>query len=196
MDVKRSVVFAFAGNLSFVRAVAGIATSRNAVAANPAPSATRSGQETVITSTGLKRGSVKYVWLIIPENKSYDETFSGLNKNSYLWKNLPDQGAFLKNYYGSGHFSMDNYISLVSEQAPEEDVQEDCDVRNTGIGTNRNIIAAKDDVNFGQMTSPANANQPSHANAPDGENGCTYPTDVPTLFNQFNAAGVSWKRSG
>ena len=26
-----------------------------------------------------------------------------------------------------------------------------------------------------------------------GNNGCVYPTDVPTLFNQFNAAGVSWK---
>ena len=25
------------------------------------------------------------------------------------------------------------------------------------------------------------------------DNGCVYPTDVPTLFNQFNAAGVSWK---
>jgi hypothetical protein len=35
--------------------------------------------------------------------------------------------------------------------------------------------------------------QPSGANAPLGANGCTYPTDVPTLFNQFNAAGVSWK---
>ena len=24
-------------------------------------------------------------------------------------------------------------------------------------------------------------------------NGCVYPTSVATLFNQFNAAGVSWK---
>ena len=26
-----------------------------------------------------------------------------------------------------------------------------------------------------------------------GNNGCVYPTDVATLFNQYNAAGVSWK---
>ena len=47
--------------------------------------------------------------------------------------------------------------------------------------------------NYGQMNSPANASQPSGANAPLGENGCAYPTDVPTLFNQFNAAGITWK---
>ena len=43
------------------------------------------------------------------------------------------------------------------------------------------------------MNSPANAAQPSGANAPNGQNGCTYPTDVPTLFNQLNAAGKTWK---
>ena len=43
------------------------------------------------------------------------------------------------------------------------------------------------------MNSPANASQPSGANAPLGENGCTYPTDVPTLFNQLSAAGKTWK---
>ncbi len=30
-------------------------------------------------------------------------------------------------------------------------------------------------------------------NAALANNGCVYPTDVATLFNQFNAAGVSWK---
>ena len=24
-------------------------------------------------------------------------------------------------------------------------------------------------------------------------NGCVYPTDIPTLFNQYNVAGVTWK---
>ena len=32
----------------------------------------------------------------------------------------------LKNYYGTGHFSQDNYISLVSGQAPAPDNQNDC----------------------------------------------------------------------
>ena len=30
-------------------------------------------------------------------------------------------------------------------------------------------------------------------NAAAGRNGCVYPASVPTLFNQFDAAGVSWK---
>jgi hypothetical protein len=149
-----------------------------------------------ISSSGLRPGAIKHVWLIILENKSYDATFSGLNQNSYLWKTLPAQGVLLKNYYGTGHSSMDNYVSIASGQAPEEDTQEDCSVANKLIGPNSDIISTgsvRTNRNYGQMDSPANASQPSGANAPLGENGCTYPTDVPTLFNQFNAAGVTWK---
>jgi hypothetical protein len=150
-----------------------------------------------ITSSGLRLGAIKHVWLIILENKSYDATFSGLNQNTYLWKTLPAQGVLLKNYYGTGHSSMDNYLSMVSGQAPEEDTQEDCAVSNKLIGPNSDIISKgsifNPSSNYGQMYSPANATQPSGANAPLGTNGCTYPTDVPTLFNQFNAAGVTWK---
>ena len=73
-------------------------------------------------------GAVKHVWLIILENKSYDASFTSLNKNSYLWKTLPSQGALLKNYYGTGHFSLDNYTSLVSGQGPAPADQNDCPV--------------------------------------------------------------------
>ena len=159
-----------------------------------APSAQAS--ELTITSTGTRPGAIKHVWLIILENKSYDATFSGLNQNTYLWKTLPAQGVLLKNYYGTGHSSQDNYLSMVSGQAPEEDTQEDCSVSDKLIGPNSDILHSGSlltDKNYGQMNSPANASQPSGANAPLGTNGCTYPTDVPTLFNQFNAAGVTWK---
>jgi hypothetical protein len=146
-----------------------------------------------ISSTGLKPGAIKHVWLIILENKSYDATFTGLNQNTYLWKTLPQQGVLLKNYYGTGHSSMDNYISLVSGQAPSEDVQEDCSApdtllnTNSGIESSRLTSAGQLNTNYGQLVSK------SGANAPLGSNGCSYPTDVPTLFNQFNAAGVTWK---
>jgi hypothetical protein len=159
-----------------------------------APSAQAS--EAAITSSGPHPGTIKHVWLIILENKSYDATFSGLNQNTYLWKTLPAQGVLLENYYGTGHFSMDNYVSMVSGQAPEQDTQEDCSVSNKLIGPNSDILHAGSPAtnkNYGQMNSPANASQPSGANAPNGANGCSYPTDVPTLFNQFNAARVTWK---
>ena len=66
---------------------------------------------------GIQPGKIKHVWLIILENKSYDATFTGLNRNTYLWRTLPKQGILLKNYFGTGHFSFDNYISLASGQA-------------------------------------------------------------------------------
>jgi hypothetical protein len=175
--------------------VAGVAVPASIASASPAQPATQSRGVT-ISSSGLRSGAIKHVWLIILENKSYDATFTGLNQNSYLWKTLPKQGVLLKNYYGTGHFSMDNYLSLVSGQAPEEDTQEDCSVSDFTIGPNA-AIDGKGSIfsnrNFGQVSSPANAAQPSGANAPNGTNGCTYPTDTPTLFNQLNAAGKTWK---
>jgi hypothetical protein len=177
------------------RAVVGLASLALAAAGLTISAASASAHSeqvgTTIASTGLKSGQVKHVWLIILENKSYDATFTGLNQNSYLWKTLPSQGVLLTNYYGTGHSSMDNYLSMVSGQAPQEDTQSDCSVANTDFGSNASIV--KSGVNKGQVASLANASQPSGANAANGLNGCTYPQDTPTLFNQLDAAGKTWK---
>jgi hypothetical protein len=164
--------------------------------ATASPGANAANQRGVtFSSTGLKPGAVKHVWLIILENKSYDATFTGLNQNSYLWKTLPKQGVLLKNYYGTGHSSQDNYISLVSGQAPEEDTQSDCSIEDDNFGSNASVVtkggSLSKDANYGQVASLADGAQPSKANAPDGINGCTYPNDTPTLFNQLDAAGKS-----
>ena len=174
--------------------VAAVAVPASIASAAPAPVAKSGG--VTIASTGLRPGAIKHVWLIILENKSYDATFTGLNQNSYLWKTLPQQGVLLKKYYGTGHSSQDNYLAMVSGQAPNEDTQEDCSVSNKTIGPNSDILhsgSPRSNLNYGQMYSPANASQPSGANAPLGANGCTYPTDVPTMFNQLSAAGKTWK---
>src|ERR1700761_4736533 len=134
-------------------------------------SANQGQGSTAITSTGLQSGQIKHVWLIILENKSYDPPFPGLNQNTYLWKTLPSQGVLLKNYFGTGHSSQDNYLSMVSGQAPEEDTQEDCSVSDKLIGPNSDILHSVSlftNKNYGQMNSPANASQPSGANAPLG----------------------------
>jgi hypothetical protein len=168
-------------------ALVGVGVPVTIASAAPIPKAV------AITSTGLKPGAIKHVWLIILENKSYDATFTGLNQNTYLWKTLPEQGALLEDYYGTGHSSMDNYLSMVSGQAPSEDVQEDCSTTdtllnsNSGIESNRLTSGGQVNPNYGQVDSKGGAN------APLGSNGCSFPTDVPTLFNQFNAAGVTWK---
>ncbi|MDQ2851329.1 MAG: alkaline phosphatase family protein [Actinomycetota bacterium] len=150
-----------------------------------AQSATARTAARTLSSTGLRPGQIKHVWLIILENKSYDATFTGLNQNSYLWKTLPAQGALLKNYYGTGHYSMDNYMTAVSGQATQPDTQADCPVKNFDFGSNKNIV--RRGKNAGQLASPAGAN------ATNGLNGCTYPSDVPTLFNQLDAAHTTWK---
>ena len=168
----------------------------------------------IIAGTGTPVGGVKHVWLIILENKSYDETFTGLNQNSYLWQTLPEQGALLTHYYGTGHFSMDNYISLVSGQSPSYATQDDCSTTANMTNNNSGIITTgtvgtdtdTDDTadGSGTNTTPPDATGPENGNygqllthggidASLNSNGCVYPTDIPTLFNQLNAAGVSWK---
>ena len=42
---------------------------------------------------GVQPGKIKHVWLIILENKSYDASFTGLNKNTYLWQTLPPRAC-------------------------------------------------------------------------------------------------------
>jgi len=56
----------------------------------PATSAHAAGPNTV---GGLAPGAINHVWLIILENKSYEETFTGLNNNSYLWQTLPSEAS-------------------------------------------------------------------------------------------------------
>jgi hypothetical protein len=137
---------------------------------------------------GVQPGTIKHVWLIILENKSYDASFTGLNKNTYLWQTLPKQGVLLKNYYGTGHASEDNYISLVSGQSPQPDVQADCPTYTKFAGkVDLKGGSVKRNKNYGQMVSAAGVN------AAAGQNGCVYPKNVPTLFNQLDANKVSWK---
>jgi len=162
-----------------------------------APALGATGATTAATSasaaTGLRPGQLKHVWLIILENKSYDSTFTGLNQNSYLWKTLPSQGVLLKDYYGTGHYSMDNYLTLVSGQAPATDVQSDCDVADTDLGSAGSIVTQHSGRAFGRTDDYGQVASAAGSNAPDGTNGCTYPRQTPTLFNQLDAAKKTWK---
>ncbi|MGO9957151.1 MAG: alkaline phosphatase family protein [Solirubrobacteraceae bacterium] len=136
---------------------------------------------------GIKPGKIKHVWLIILENKSYDATFTGLNHNTYLWRTLPAQGVLLKNYYGTGHGSFDNYLTLVSGQATQPDAQVDCPYYDSFSGHVDRSGSLATDRDYGQFVSAQGPN------AAPGSNGCVYPASVPTLFDQLDAAHVSWK---
>ncbi len=181
-------VIAAVGAIVLVSSDSSVALRRAAeVERTPQAGARAAGKPATQDALGIAPGKIKHVWLIILENKSYDASFTGLNHNTYLWQKLPHQGMLLKNYYGTGHFSQDNYISLVSGQATESDTQADCPFYNRFAGHVDLTGSLRTNPNYGQMTSAAGPN------AAPGANGCVYPAAVPTLFNQLDKAHVSWK---
>lgn len=112
---------------------------------------------------------VRHVFLIVLENQSYDVTFGTDSKAPYLARTLVGAGALLRQYYGTGHASLDNYISMVSGIAPNPATQADCPRY----------------VEFEQT-----------GTAPDGQpigRGCVYPAHVKTIANQLMAKGLTWK---
>jgi hypothetical protein len=122
-------------------------------------------------ATGFTPPPIKHVWVIELENKSFDQAFVS-NSNTYLWKTLPSQGKLLRQYYGTGHFSLDNYISELSGQAPTIDTQADCQTY-TDVVTGWAIPLDSS----GQVTGQ----------------GCVYPATVKTLADQLEAKGVTWR---
>ena len=112
---------------------------------------------------------IYHVYIIVLENESASTTFGPGSPAPYLSKTLRAEGAYLPNYYGIGHESNDNYIAMVSGQAPNAENQADCqfysDVAPGTIGA------------FGQV---------------QGE-GCIYPAGVPTIASQMDAARLAWR---
>jgi hypothetical protein len=114
---------------------------------------------------------IRHVFIIVLENQAYEVTFGDPSPAPYLSKTLAQQGAMLPNYYGIGHASLDNYVALISGQAPNPETQSDC-----------------------RVFSEFELSQPQLNT--DGQalgKGCVYPRIVPTLPDQLEAAGLSWK---
>ncbi len=137
---------------------------------------------------GVSDGQIGHVWVIVLENHAYDASFTPLEgtENTYL-QNLPSQGALLTNYYGTGHSSLDNYLSMVSGQAPVSDDQDDCPSYNEMSGSVDNSGTLATNSDLGQFKSAAGPD------APPNDNGCVYPSSVNTIFNQLDAAHKTWK---
>lgn len=112
---------------------------------------------------------IRHVFVIVLENKDYDQTFDPGSDAPYLAETLRAKGALLTQYYGTGHNSLDNYIAMVSGQANNRATSADC-------GTYAEF----------QQTGTADDGQAV------GE-GCVYPANVKTLANQLTDAGLSWK---
>jgi hypothetical protein len=137
---------------------------------------------------GVRTGQIGHVWVIVLENHAFNAGFTPLEgtQNSYE-ATLPSQGALLTNYYGTGHSSLDNYLSMVSGQAPLSDTQDDCPSYNAMQGSIDTSGTPATNADYGQFVSAAGAD------APPNDNGCVYPSSVKTIFNQLGSSGKSWK---
>jgi phosphatidylinositol-3-phosphatase len=125
---------------------------------------------TVSANASAAPPPIKHVFVITLENKGYDETFGPASPAPYLSRDLPAQGQLLTQYYGIGHASLDNYIAMVSGQAPNVVTQADCPFYFNFVP---GIAAPSDGQVIGQ--------------------GCVYPSQVKTVANQLESAGLTWK---
>lgn len=149
---------------------------------------------------------IGHVWTIVLENSDFLTTF-GLGSNSpsnpaplqdpYIATTLPSQGALVVNYFGTGHNSLDNYITMTSGQWPNVASKADCsDGSILGGGTSSAGAGNLTQLSDGQWQIPRVMTAGLTLPLPDTtRNGCTFPAAVKSLPDQLDQANppVSWK---
>ncbi|GAA0724786.1 alkaline phosphatase family protein [Dokdonella soli] len=114
---------------------------------------------------------VGHVFVIVLENEPFERTFGKDSPAPYLAHELTAKGALLRQYFGIGHNSLDNYVAMISGQAPNAATQADCPVM-------REFSASAPGLDTdGQL---------------HGE-GCVYPGSVKTVADQLEAAHFDWR---
>jgi hypothetical protein len=127
--------------------------------------------QTLTLAVTSKLPLIRHVFVIMLENEDYAATFGHPRADPYLATTLPHQGALLKKYYSTGHFSNDNYVGFISGQPPNADNQLDC-------------------IGSGYVDFPAGDGQ---VDGIQQGAGCVYPPAVTTLANQLDDDGLTWK---
>jgi len=154
--------------MSVFIAAASVAACSSSKPSTPGTTAASAAGATT-TPTGTAPAKVGHVFIIMLENKGYDETWGAGASSTYLNTTLRAQGQLLTNYYGIGHASLDNYIAQISGQSPNPNTQGDCpvysDFATTGTGTDGQELGS----------------------------GCVYPSNVKTIADQLSGAGRTWK---
>jgi hypothetical protein len=112
---------------------------------------------------------VNHVFIVVLENENAAATFGPQTEIPYLAKTLTSKGAYLPNYYATGHLSLDNYISMVSGQAPNIETQADCPF-------------------YGDFI----PGRPASGGQFIGQ-GCVYPGGVQNIATQLQGDGFTWR---
>jgi hypothetical protein len=110
-----------------------------------------------------------HVFIITMENKNFDATFGPTAEAPYLAGNLVGKGALLTQYHGTGHFSLGNYITMISGQSENATTQVDCPTFSE--------FAFGGVVGGGQALGM----------------GCVYPAQIKTIADQLEQAGLTWR---
>jgi hypothetical protein len=130
-----------------------------------------------VAGAATKPPPIKHVWVINLENESYSYTFgsAGHRFAPYLTRTLPSEGALVKNYFGTGHDSLDNYVAEISGQSGNYEMNEDCGIFSefTRFGGENFDKSTK----YGQLSG----------------GGCVFPEDVPTIASQLDARHRTWR---
>ncbi|HLW70730.1 MAG TPA: alkaline phosphatase family protein [Candidatus Binataceae bacterium] len=116
-------------------------------------------------------GRARHVFIIVLENETFGTSFGANSDAPFLAKELTSKGELLTHYYAIGHYSLDNYIAMVSGQAPTPQTQRDC-------------------IHDYQDFAPAAAAADSFGQVKGS--GCVYPDSVRTIANQLEAKGLTW----
>jgi phosphatidylinositol-3-phosphatase len=156
------------------RLLAGLAVILSCGACAAVGAATTSAAKPPVSAATTSRAAVAgrpHVFLIVLENESYSNTYLH-NPNPYLGKRLQRQGTLLTQYHAIGHFSLDNYLAMMSGQAPNADTSTDCQKY----------------ANFNATTAAATINSSGQAVG----TGCVFPRNVKTLANQLSDHHISW----
>jgi hypothetical protein len=126
-----------------------------------------------VVRAALAPGKINHILVIDLENEGFGATFGPNSPATYLNGTLRKEGELLPNYFGIGHFSLDNYIAQVSGQAPTLDTQADCA-----------------DNGFAYADVTPGTPDPGTLFSPQGQvfgQGCVYPATVPTIASQLDA---------
>jgi hypothetical protein len=112
---------------------------------------------------------VRHVFVVVLENENASSTFGPDSAAPYLSQTLRKKGAFIPEYYGVTHFSLGNYVAMISGQGSNPQTQADCLVYTEFVGG----LVGPDGQALGQ--------------------GCVYPATVATVADQLTAKGLTWK---
>jgi phosphatidylinositol-3-phosphatase len=155
---------------AFFLALLSLAASGSAMAAvHASADDPRGGPFATAAAAGLP--PIRHVFVLVLENQSFSVTFGKNSPSPYLANNLTGRGALLRNYYAIGHSSLDNYLALISGQAPNSQTQGDCPT-----------------VTEFRLSQPQ-----LDADGQALGRGCLYPKMVRTLPDQMEAVKLTWR---